>query len=180
MDGSANTSLTSDTSRHSLSSAGKENRSWRSPGVSPRKRVLTTLFVAAAILLFFWIARAEGATMLVSSILGVIFIGGFVWYLVAVAPKPFAITLDGEQITRQDAGAEPVVVPWTSVARVKEELFPNGKTCSVAVYKRVGETGVARAWVVYGDDVPNFAALVAALRESLPEGVPWMRVTVHE
>ncbi len=153
---------------------------WRSPGVSLRKRILTGLGVAAASAVFFGIARAEGATMLVSSILGVIFIGGFIWYLVAAAPRPFTITLDDQHLTRQDAGAEPVVIPWSGIARVKEEYFPNGKTCSVMVYKRVGEKGVHRAWVVYGDDIPDFEALVAALRASLPEGTPWMRETVHE
>jgi hypothetical protein len=142
--------------------------------------MLTGIGVVAATLLFFWIARAEGAAMLVSSILGVIFIGGFIWYLFSAAPKPFTITLDGAQLTRQETGAEPVIIPWSGIARVKEEYFPNGKTCSVAIYKRVGEKGVHRAWVVYGDDVPDFATLVAALRASLPESVPWMREAVHE
>jgi len=155
-------------------------RAWRSPGVSPRKRLLTGLGVAAATVVFFWIARSEGATMLVSSLLGVIFIGGFVWYLIAVAPKPFTISLDAEHLSREDAGVEPVVLPWSGIARVKEELFPNGKPCSMAVYKRVGARGVHRAWVVYGDDVEDFAALVAAVRETLPADVPWVRETVHE
>jgi hypothetical protein len=136
--------------------------------------------VLAASVLFFWIALSEGASMLVSTLIGIVFIGGFVWYLLAVAPTPFTITLDDAHLTRADAGAEPVVIPWSGVARVKEELFPNGKPCSIAVYKRVGERGVHRAWVVYGDDVPEFAGLVEAVRAALPAETPWMRETVHE
>nr|MBF6591471.1 hypothetical protein [Ktedonobacterales bacterium] len=129
--------------------------------------------------LFFWIALSEGVSMLVSTIIGILFIGGFVWYLRAAAPMPFTITITPAHLTRTDAGAEPVVIPWEGIARVKEEIFATGATVSIAVYKRVGERGVHRAWVIYGDDLARFDALVAAVRAALPEGVPWVRETVH-
>lgn len=153
---------------------------WVSPGISPRKRVLTGIGVALASIIFFAIALSEGATMLVSTLIGIVFIGGFVGYLRVIAPTPFTITLDAEGITRQERGAEPVSIPWGQVAKIKQELFPNGKPVSIAVFKRVGERGLHRAWVLYGDDVPDFDGLVATVRAALPEGTPWLAETVHE
>jgi hypothetical protein len=155
-------------------------REWASPGVSLRKRWLTGLGVAAASALFFFIALAEGASMLVSTLIGVIFIGGFIGYLRVVAPTPFILRLDEAGITRIDPGKEPTTIGWQNVAKIREEVFPNGKSVSVAVFKRVGEKGLHRAWVVYGDDVPNFAEFIAALHAGLPESTPWLRETVHE
>ena len=63
---------------------------------------------------------------------------------------------------------------------MKEERFKNGTPVSLAVYKRVGERGVARAFVVYRDDIPRFDAFRAAVHAALPEGVPWRQETVHE
>jgi hypothetical protein len=153
---------------------------WASPGVSVRKRWLTGIGVALAAALFFWIALAEGASMLVSTLIGVIFIGCFVWYLTIVAPTPFTITLDARGVTRTERGAEQAVIPWEGVAKVKEEAFKNGTSVSLTVYKRVGERGLHRAWVVYRDDIPRFDALAEALRARLPAATPWLRETVHE
>jgi len=153
---------------------------WASPGVSVRKRWLTGIGVALAAVLFFWIALAEGASMLVSTLIGVVFIGCFVWYLTIVAPTPFTITLDARGVTRVERGAEPATIPWVGVAKVKEEVFKNGTSVSLMVYKRVGERGLHRAWVVYRDDIPRFDALAVALRAGLPEATPWLRETVHE
>ena len=118
--------------------------------------------------------------MLVSTLLGAIFIGCFVWYLTIVAPQPFTLVLDSTGVARNEKGKEPVVIPWQSVAKVKEEVFKSGKSVSITMYKRVGEKGLHRAWVVYRDDIPRFDALLAALRSGLPEGTPWMRERVHE
>lgn len=159
---------------------GSATGEWVSPGVSLRKRWLTGIGVASASAVFFFIALSEGATMLVSTLIGIIFIGGFVGYLRVVAPTPFTIRLDATGITRSDKGKEPVAIPWDNVAKIKEEDFPNGKPVSIAVFKRVGERGLHRAWVVYGDDVPRFADLITALRAGLPESTPWLRETVHE
>jgi len=126
------------------------------------------------------IALSEGATMLVSTVIGIVFIGCFVWYLRIVAPVPFMLTLDETGITRQDHGAEPVQIPWLQVAKVKEELFKSGKSVSLTIYRRVGERGLHRAYVVYRDDVPRFDGLVSAVRGAVPEKVPWVREQVHE
>ncbi|MFI5271796.1 MAG: hypothetical protein ACHQ4H_02030 [Ktedonobacterales bacterium] len=155
-------------------------QTWTSPGVSARKRVLTGIGVAIAALVFFLIARTQGASMLVSTLIGVVFIGCFVWYLTIVAPQPFTLTLDSAGITRAERDGETAEIPWQGVAKVKEEVFKSGKSVSIAVYKRVGERGLHRAWVIYRDDVPRFDALLDALRDALPPQIPWMRERVHE
>ena len=71
-------------------------------------------------------------------------------------------------------------VPWASVARIKEERFPNGKPLSLTVYKRSGERSVFRAFVVYGDDVPRFDDLLRAVRSHVPPDRPWQVERVHE
>ena len=145
-----------------------------------RKRWLTALGVVVASIVFFLIALSEGASMIVSTLIGIVFIGGFVGYLRVVAPTPFTIRLDAEGISRSERGGEPEAIPWDRVAKIKEEVFPNGKPVSIAVFKRVGEKGLHRAWVVYGDDIPRFAEFIAALRASLPAETPWISDTVHE
>jgi hypothetical protein len=153
---------------------------WVSPGVSVRKRWLTGIGVAIASAVFFYIALSEGATMLVSTLIGIIFIGGFIGYLRVVAPTPFTIRLSDEGISRSERNGEPQLIAWANVAKIKEEDFPNGKPVSIAVFKRVGERGLHRSWVVYGDDIPRFAEFIAALHAGLPESTPWLRETVHE
>jgi hypothetical protein len=153
---------------------------WVSPGVSLRKRWLTGIGVLLASVLFFFIALSEGVTMLVSTLIGIIFIGGFIGYLRVVAPASFTIRLDEAGISRSDRGGEPVTIAWANVAKIREEVFPNGKPVSIAVFKRVGERGLHRSWVVYGDDIPHFAEFIATLHAGLPESTPWLRETVHE
>jgi hypothetical protein len=160
--------------------AQDQAQEWISPGVSVRKRWLTGIGVAIASIVFFAIALWEGAGMVVSTLIGVVFIGGFVGYLTVVAPTPFTIRLNAAGISRAERGGEPEVIPWDRVAKIKEEVFPNGKPVSIAVFKRVGEKGLHRAWVVYGDDIPRFAEFIAALRAALPAEAPWIRDTVHE
>src|SRR5215469_13548869 len=94
------------------SGMGELRREWKSPGVSVRKRWLTGLGVALAAAVFFTIALSQGASMLVSTIIGVVFIGCFVWYLVSVAPTPFDIIIDSENLTRAERGRDLVVSPW--------------------------------------------------------------------
>lgn len=171
-----------------LSGAGQTERAtaststgdWVSPGISVRKRWLTGVGVALAAALFVLIAVHEGAPGLVGTIIGVVFIGCFVWYLTIVAPTPFTIRLDAAGITRTERGGEPVTIAWENVAKIKEEHFKKGTSVSITVYKRVGERGLHRAWVVYRDDIPQYDGLVAALHVGLPEGTPWLREQVHE
>jgi hypothetical protein len=150
-----------------------------SPGVSARKRWLTGLGVALAAAVFFIIALSQGASMVVSTIIGVVFIGCFIWYLMIVAPAPFRIMMDEQNLTRVDRAGEPLTIPWPGVAKVKEEVFKNGTSVSITVYKRVGERGLHRAWVVYRDDLPGFDSLVSALHDHLPGDLPWYREQVH-
>ena len=155
-------------------------REWVCPGVSVRKRWITAVGVVLASALFFFIALKEGATMLVSTLIGIVFIGGFIGYLRVVAPQAFTITVDEEGVTRTNRGQESALITWANIAKIKEEDFPNGKPVSIAVFKRVGERGLHRAWVVYGDDIPRFSDFIAALRAGVPESTPWLRETVHE
>jgi hypothetical protein len=155
-------------------------RSWVSPGVSLRKRWLTGIGVALAAAIFFWIALADGQSMLVSTVIGFVFIGCFVWYLKSVAPAPFTIRLDVHGVSRIEQNGEAQTTGWDGIAKIKEEVFKNGTSVSLTLYKRVGERGLHRNWVVYRDDLPDFDALAAALRAGLPEGIPWIRERVHE
>ena len=153
---------------------------WASPGVSLRKRILTGVGVALVAALFLFIAWYENASMLVSTLIGLVFIGCFIWYLRIVAPTPYTIRLDDNGIARTERGAEAQTIPWTSIARIKEEVFKNGTSVSFALYKRVGERNVARSFVIYRDDIPRFDEFLAAVRAHLPESVEWRRETVHE
>jgi hypothetical protein len=153
---------------------------WASPGVSLRKRILTALGIALVAALFLFIAWYENASMLVSTLIGIIFIGCFIWYLRIVAPTPYTIRLDNAGIARTERNAEPQTIPWNGVARIKEEVFKNGTSVSFALYKRVGERNVARSFVIYRDDIPRFDEFLAAVRARLHESVEWRRETVHE
>jgi hypothetical protein len=153
---------------------------WASPGVSLRKRVITGLGIALVAALFLFIAWYENASMLVSTLIGLVFIGCFIWYLRIVAPSPYTLRLAGAGITRTERNGEPQVIAWTGVARIKEEAFKNGTSVSFALYKRVGERNVARAFVVYRDDIHRFDEFLTAMRARLPESVEWRRETVHE
>lgn len=153
---------------------------WVCPGVPYRRRVLTGLGVLVAAALFFFIAVWQGTNMLVSTLLGIVFIGGFVGYLGLVAPAPFVVTVDAAGVRRAARGGVPVDVPWPMVARVKEERFSTGKPLSLTVYKRSGERGAFRAFVIYGDDIPRFDAFLRAVRARVPQERPWLVERVHE
>ncbi|MEO7000209.1 MAG: hypothetical protein ABI068_00230 [Ktedonobacterales bacterium] len=155
-------------------------REWVSPGVSLGKRILTGLGVALVALVFFFIAWYEGIYAWVSTVIGIVFIGGFIGYLRVVAPTPFTLRLAADGVTRTDRGGAPVTIAWDGIVRIKEEVFRSGVSVSVTVYKRVGERGVHRAYVVYRDDVPHFDELVSALRDALPASATWVREKIHE
>ena len=172
-----------------------EPRAWVCRGIPLSRQVLTLVGVAASAVVFFALARWQGASMLVSTVIGAVFIAGFVGYLHVIAPTPFHITLDGAGITRteqtqrpagtpEDAASRPAAAPvritWGQVAKVKEERFRSGKSVSLTVYKRVGERGLHRAFVIYRDDVGDFDGLLGALRAGVPEDAPWLVERVHE
>lgn len=153
---------------------------WICPGVPRGRRILTGIGVTAAAAIFFFLALWQGATMLVSTLIGIVFIGGFVGYLRVVAPVPFTLALDAEGLTRAERSAEPVRIAWPQVAKIKEERFKSGRSVSLTVYKRVGERGLHRAFVVYRDDIRDFDGFARALRAGVPEERPWLVETVHE
>jgi hypothetical protein len=168
---------------------------WICRGIPLARQVLTLAGVVAAAVVFFALALWQGVSMWVSTIIGVVFIGGFVGYLRLIAPTPFTITLDGAGITRAEqprrpaaqasgkqstTSAEPMRIAWGQVAKIKEERFKSGKSVSMTVYKRVGERGLHRAFVIYRDDVGDFDGLLGALRAGLPETCPWLVERVHE
>jgi hypothetical protein len=153
---------------------------WTCPGVPYGRRVLTGAGVTLAAVLFFFLALWQGATMLVSTLIGAVFIGGFVGYLLLVAPAPFTLTVGADGMRRVSRGGAPVDVPWQSVARIKEERFPSGKPLSLTVYKRSGERGLFRAFVVYGDDLTHFDSFLDAVRARAPADRPWQVERVHE
>jgi hypothetical protein len=163
-----------------MADGGSAALEWASPGVSLRKRILTGIGIALVAALFLFIAWYENASMLVSTLIGLVFIGCFIWYLRIIAPTPYTIHLDGAGVTRTEHVGESQTIPWTSVARIKEEVFKNGTSVSFALYKRVGERNVARSFVIYRDDIPCFDEFLAAVRARLPEEVEWRRETVHE
>lgn len=176
-----NTQSTSTAAPQAALAPDVEPREWVSPGVSLRKRILTGLGVALVALIFFFIGWYEGWSAWVSTLIGVIFIGGFVGYLRVVAPTPFTLQLGPDGVTRAERGRdEPVTIPWHGIVRIKQEVFRSGVSVSVTVYKRVGERGVHRAFVVYRDDVPRFDDLVSALQSALPASATWTRETIHE
>jgi hypothetical protein len=150
------------------------------PGVPYRRRVLTGAGVVLAAALFFYLAVWQGANMLVSTLIGIVFIAGFVGYLWLVAPASFTVTVDANGVSRVTRTGASMDVSWGSVARVKEERFPNGKPLSITIYKRSGERGVFRAFVVFGDDVPRFDGLLTAIRAHVPQDRPWQVERVHE
>jgi hypothetical protein len=158
-------------------STGQE---WTSPGVSLRKRILTGVGIALVAALFLFIAWYENASMIVSTLIGLVFIGCFIWYLRIIAPTPYTIRLDDAGLTRTERNGEAQTIAWTGIARIKEEAFKNGTSVSFALYKRVGERNVARSFVIYRDDIPRFDEFLAAVRARLPESVEWRRETVHE
>jgi hypothetical protein len=153
---------------------------WASPGVSLQKRMLTGVGIALVAALFLFIAWYENASMLVSTLIGLVFIGCFIWYLRIVAPTPYTLRLDGAGVTRTERNGEALTIAWTGIARIKEEVFKNGTSVSFALYKRVGERNVARSFVIYRDDIPRFDDFLAAVRARLPASVEWRRETVHE
>jgi hypothetical protein len=151
------------------------------PGLSPFKRIVTIVGVVGIILVILIIAIHQGISAVGSTIVAVLFVLGFVYYLRLIAPVPFVITLTPEMVIKKSRNGETIALHWSEISRIKEEFFPNGTRISVTVYRKVTEPKQkAKAWAVYRDDVTDLDGLAAALKALLPEGCQWQSETVHE
>lgn len=167
------------------SSATTHEQVFIGPGLSPFKRVVTILGLVCVIALIFWIAyyqASQGATTIfVSTIIGVLFVAGFAYYLRMIAPVPFTITLTPQELVKRNRRNEVVELRWEDVTRIKEEFFPNGKRIGITVYRNVTQPGQkAKAWAVYRDEVTDIDALAEALKQAIPETCAWESETTHE
>ncbi len=151
------------------------------PGLSRFKRIVTVVGVIGIIMLVLWIAIHQGASAIGSSIAAILFILGFVLYLRIVAPVPFTITVNGENVVKQSRNGESIALRWDDITRVKEEFFPNGTRISVTVYRVVTEAQQkSKAWAVYRDDVTNLDGLAETLKALKAQHCQWQSETVHE
>jgi hypothetical protein len=156
------------------------------PGLSLFKRIITMLGLIGLVVLVLWIAVYQhnahnDASVIGSSIAAIIFIGGFIYYLMLIAPVPFTITLSPEGVSKSNKRGETITLTWKELTRVKEEFFPNGKRIGITVYRQVTQPGQkAKAWAVYRDDVTDLDGLASALKQAIPETCTWQSETVHE
>jgi uncharacterized membrane protein YciS (DUF1049 family) len=155
------------------------------PGLSPLKRLVTIVGVIFLLTLVLWIAFSQGilqgGSAVGSTIVAVLFILGFVYYLRLIAPVPFTIRLEPQALIKESRNGEVIEVRWENLTRVKEEFFPNGKRIGIAVFRQpAGPQEKARAWVVYRDDVLDIDALAQALKAAVPASCTWQSETVHD
>lgn len=163
------------------SSPASQKQVFIGPGLSRFKLVVTILGLFAITGLVLWIAIHQGASVIVSTILAILFILGFAGYLRIVAPVPFTIALEPEALVKHNKGGEDIVIPWENLTKIREEFFPNGKRIGVLAYRKVTEPGQKpKAWAVYRDDVHDLDALAEALKNAHPETCEWESEIVHE
>lgn len=151
-----------------------------SPGVPTSRKIATGIFLAILGGFTLFVAAEQRASVLISTVIGAAFILGFIGYLRIIAPQPFRLSLDADRLVYQEGGADGMVIAWPNVVKVKEERFPNGLPISVTVYKRVGERGLHRAFLIWRDDLPEFEPFLKALRAHVPAETRWNVETVHE
>lgn len=151
-----------------------------SPGIPAIRKVGTGIFLSLVALFTLTVALDQGANVWVSTFIAVVFIGGFIYYLSIVAPTPYQILLYADRLERLEAGQDPISIPWSDLVKVKEERFPNKLSVSIALYKRVGEKGLHRAYIVYRDDLPLFEAFILALHARITAATNWKIEITHE
>jgi hypothetical protein len=153
---------------------------YASPGVTTNRKIGTGIFLALVAAFTIFVAVEQGASVIVSTIIGALFIGGFIAYLRIVAPVPFRITFDATGLRREEQGMEQQAITWENVVKVKEDRFPNGLPISLAIYKRVGAKGLHRSFIVFRDDLPGFEDFLADLKRRVPPTTRWTVDIVHE
>ena len=155
------------------------------PGLSPFKRLVTIFGVIFLLALVLWIAFyqgiLQGGSAVGSTIVAVLFILGFIYYLRLIAPVPFTIRLEPEALIKESKNGEVIEVRWENLTRVKEEFFHNGKRIGITVFRKpASPQEKPKAWAVYRDDVTEIDALAEALKASVPETCTWQSETVHD
>ncbi len=167
------------------SSATTPARVFIGPGLSPFKRLVTIFGVMFIIALVLWIGLYQGffqgGSAVGSTIVAVLFVLGFVYYLRLVAPTPFTINLEEAALVKRSKNGETVEVRWEDLTRIKEEFFPNGKRIGVTAFRKTASPQEKpKAWAVYRDDVTDIDGLAAALKAAIPATCTWVSETVHE
>ena len=167
------------------SSATAQAKVFIGPGLSLFKRTMTTLGVVLLLALIIWIGIdqdfLQGGSAIGSTIVALLFVLGFIYYLRLIAPVPFTIELTGEALIKRSKKGEIVEIRWESLTKVKEEFFHNGKRIGITAFRKPSSPQEkAKAWAVYRDDVTDIDALAAALKAAIPETCAWLSETVHD
>jgi hypothetical protein len=167
------------------SSATAQAKVFIGPGLSPFKRFVTIFGVIFLLALVLWIGIyqgfLQGGSAIGSTIVAVLFVFGFVYYLRLIAPVPFTIELGQEALIKRSKKDEVIEIRWENLTRIKEEFFHNGKRIGITAFRKpASPQEKARAWAVYRDDVTDIDALAAALKESIPATCEWVSETVHD
>ncbi len=166
-------------------SAATQAKTFIGPGLSPFKRAVTIFGVIFLIALVLWIAVyqgiLQGGSAVGSTIVAILFILGFVYYLRLIAPVPFTIHLEPEALVKRSKKGEVIEIRWENLTRVKEEFFHNGKRIGITVFRKpANPQEKAKAWAVYRDDVTDIDALAEALKAAIPDTCEWLSETVHD
>ncbi|HEY0755877.1 MAG TPA: hypothetical protein VGD98_18100 [Ktedonobacteraceae bacterium] len=166
-------------------SATAQVRVFIGPGLSLFKRLITILGVIFLLALILWIGTyqgfLQGGSAIGSTIVALLFVLGFIYYLRLIAPVPFVIELGQEALLKRNQKGEVIEVRWENLTRVKEEFFHNGKRIGITAYRKpASPQEKAKAWAVYRDDVTDIDALALALKDAIPETCEWLSETVHD
>ncbi len=153
---------------------------YASPGVTANRKIGTGIFLALVAAFTIVVAADQGASVIVSTIIGAAFILGFVLYLRIVAPPPFRVVFTATGARYEEQGMAQSEIPWPDVVKVKEERFPNGLAVGLSLYKRAGVKGVHRAFIIYRDDLPGFDDFLGDLKRRVPAETRWNVDVVHE
>lgn len=167
------------------SSATAQAKVFIGPGLSLFKRLVTIFGVIFLLALILWIGIyqgfLQGGSAIGSTIVAVLFVLGFIYYLRLIAPVPFTIELGEEMLIKRSKKGEVIEIRWENLTRIKEEFFHNGKRIGVTAFRKPSSPQEkAKAWAVYRDDVTDIDALAAALKETIPSTCEWLSETVHD
>lgn len=166
-------------------SATDQPKTFIGPGLSPFKRAVTIVGVVGLVALVLWIAVyqgiLQGGSAIGSTIVALLFILGFLYYLRLIAPVPFTISIEADALVKRAKNGEAIEIRWEDLTAIKEEFFQNGKRIGITAFRKPSTPQMkAKAWAVYRDDVTDIDGLAEALREAIPETCEWKSETVHD